>query len=390
MVPHFDFVEKLYSLGESSDGFAAFDELINNDDHYPDQDLRSDDAYVIIHTAAVAGKPRGATLSHLGLIAANMQGMYFGNLTEKDVHLLGLPMFHVAGLGLALMAMQSGGANVIMSRFDVEEALRNIEKYKISWMLEFPPMLSSILDKNEEIKCDISSLRVVGGLDDLETAKRCQDLTGGTFWTGFGQTETSGSITYGPYFEKLGSAGRPGHMAEVNLVNNAGIQIVHSFLDYTLEEFDQVIKTNLYGVFLVTRSVLPGMIEGKKGKIVNIASTAGKWGSRNQSAYNASKHAVVGLTRCLGLEVAPFNITVNAICPGAVEGTDMMEPFLEQNSKYYGIPKENLLGVLLTQSPMRRLIRPAEVADLAVYLASDESAGMTCQSIALCTGYTMV
>jgi meso-butanediol dehydrogenase / (S,S)-butanediol dehydrogenase / diacetyl reductase len=174
------------------------------------------------------------------------------------------------------------------------------------------------------------------------------------------------------------------------LVNNAGIQIVRSFLDYTLEEFDQVIKTNLYGLFLVTRSVLPGMIEGKKGRIVNIASTAGKWGSRNQSAYNASKHAVVGLTRCLGLEVAPFNITVNAICPGAVEGTDMMEPFLEQNSKYYGIPKENLLGMLLTQSPMRRLIRPAEVADLAVYLASDESAGMTCQSIALCTGYTMV
>lgn len=174
------------------------------------------------------------------------------------------------------------------------------------------------------------------------------------------------------------------------LVNNAGIQICRSFVDYTLEEFDQVIKTNVYGVFLVTQGVLPGMIERKKGKIINIASTAGKWGSRNQSAYNASKHAVVGLTRCLGLEVAPFNITVNAICPGAVAGTDMMEPFLEQQSKYYGIPKENLLGALLAQSPMRRLIQPEEVADLAVYLASDESAGMTCQSIALCTGYTMV
>jgi len=151
-----------------------------------------------------------------------MQGMYIWDLTEKDAHLFVLPMFHVAGLGSALTAMQAGGLNIIMSRFDAEQALKNIEKYKVSFIVEFTPMLSSILDKNEEIKCDISSLRAIGGLDSPETAKRYQDLTGGTFWTAFGQSETSGFVTYAPYFEKLGSAGLPSHMAEVKLVNETG------------------------------------------------------------------------------------------------------------------------------------------------------------------------
>jgi len=222
LAPKFKFVKKLYSLDKAGGGFASFDKLMDNDGSCPDQDVRSDDAYVIIHTAAVAGRPRGATLSHQGLIAANMQGMYVWNLTEKDAHLFVLPMFHVAGLGSALTAMQAGGANVIMSRFDAEEALKNIEKYKVSFIVEFPPMLASILDKNEEIKCDISSLRVVGGLEGPDTAKRYHDLTGGTFWTAFGQSETSGFVTYAPYFEKLGSAGLPSHMAEVKLMDDSG------------------------------------------------------------------------------------------------------------------------------------------------------------------------
>jgi long-chain acyl-CoA synthetase len=222
LAPKFKFVKQLYSLDEAGGGFSSFDKLMDNDGSCPDPDVHSDDAYVIIHTAAVSGKPRGATLSHQGLITANMQDMYIWSLTEKDAHLLVLPMFHVAGLGSALTAMQAGGANIIMSRFDAEQAVKNIEKYKVSFIVEFPPMLSSILDKNEEIKCDISSLRVIGGLEGPETAKRYQDLTGGTFWTAFGQSETSGFVTYAPYFEKPGSAGLPCHMAEVKLVNEAG------------------------------------------------------------------------------------------------------------------------------------------------------------------------
>jgi acyl-CoA synthetase (AMP-forming)/AMP-acid ligase II len=222
LISKFYFVKKFYSLDEPSDVFAPFDELISNDGKCFEQDVRSDDAYVIIHTAAVAGKPRGATLSHQNLIMANMQSMYIWNLIEKDVHLLVLPMFHAAGLASALAIMQAGGANVIMSRFDTEQALENIEKYKVSLMTEFSPMLSSLLDKNQESKCDISSLRVIAGLEDKDTVERYQDLTGGTFWTAFGQTETSGPVTYAPYFEKLGSAGLPSHIAEVKLVNESG------------------------------------------------------------------------------------------------------------------------------------------------------------------------
>lgn len=173
------------------------------------------------------------------------------------------------------------------------------------------------------------------------------------------------------------------------LVNNAGTGIPRRFVEYSLEEFDQVMKVNLYGVFLVTQAILPGMMERKKGKIVNIASTAGKWGSRNQSAYNASKHGVVGLTRSIALEMAPFHINVNAICPAGVDG-DMMDSMVEYWAGQLGVSKEQTRKNIISRSPIDRLIRPEEVASLAVYLASDESDGMTAQSLSLCGGYIMV
>ena len=160
------------------------------------------------------------------------------------------------------------------------------------------------------------------------------------------------------------------------LVNNAGTYIPRRFLEYSLEEFDRVMKTNLYGVFHVTQAVLPGMIEQKKGKIINIASTAGKRGSKNQSAYNASKHGVVGLTRCLALEMAPFNINVNAICPAAVDETGMIEPLMEYLSKSSGLSKEEVRKDGLSRIPIGRFIKPEEIASSVLYLASDESNGI--------------
>ena len=88
------------------------------------------------------------------------------------------------------------------------------------------------------------------------------------------------------------------------LVNNAGIHVPSRFVDYTFDDFKHVIESNVYSVFHVTQSVLPAMIARERGRVINLASTAGKMGSRNQSAYNASKHAVVGITRCLGLKLA--------------------------------------------------------------------------------------
>lgn len=173
------------------------------------------------------------------------------------------------------------------------------------------------------------------------------------------------------------------------LVNNAGIMMTNRFMDYSFEEFEQIMKVNLYGVFHVTQAVLPSMMERKKGKIINMASTAGKWGSMHQSAYNASKHAVVGLTRCLGLEMAPFHINVNAICPAGVEG-DEIDSMVEHWAKQMNVTKEQARKNITARSPIGRFINPEEVAALAVYLASDESDAMTAQSLSLCGGYLMV
>lgn len=173
------------------------------------------------------------------------------------------------------------------------------------------------------------------------------------------------------------------------LVNNAGIHIPNSFLQYSFDDFKAVIESNVYSVFHVTQAVLPAMIERKAGRVINLASSAGKWGSRNQSAYNASKHAVVGITRCLGLEMAPHNVLVNAICPWIVD-TDMASSFVEKHAAVAGVSEEELKQRLEASVPLQRWIEPREVAGLAVYLASDEASYINGQAWAIDGGYTMI
>ena len=173
------------------------------------------------------------------------------------------------------------------------------------------------------------------------------------------------------------------------LVNNAGIHKARSFLDYSFEEFRAVLETNVYGVLHVTQFLLPAMIARKQGRIINLASTAGKWGSRNQSAYNASKHAVVGLTRCLALEMAPHNVLVNAICPWIV-ATDMATGFISEHAAANGLDPAPMLEAFKAAVPIKRMIKPEEVAALAVFLASDEASYVNGQSWAVDGGYTMI
>jgi len=134
--------------------------------------------------------------------------------------------------------------------------------------------------------------------------------------------------------------------------------------------------------------VLRHMQTRGRGKVVNIASTAGKWMSINQSAYNASKHARAGLTRCAALEMGPQGINVNAICPGFVE-TDMLETFRE-HGEILGVSFEQVKASGLARVPLRRFLKPEEIAHLAVYLGSSESDGMTGQSILLDGGMVVV
>lgn len=171
------------------------------------------------------------------------------------------------------------------------------------------------------------------------------------------------------------------------VVNNAGIYIGKPFTDYELAEFDRVMKVNVHAVFQLMQLALRHMRERGAGKIVNIASTAGRWESPNQAAYNASKHAVVGLTRCAALENAALGVNVNAICPGFVE-TDMMGAF-EGHARALGVSFEELIAGAKSRVPMGRFLAPEEVAHIAVYLGSGESDGMTGQAICISGGMRM-
>ncbi len=173
------------------------------------------------------------------------------------------------------------------------------------------------------------------------------------------------------------------------LVNNAGIHIPSRFVDYAFEEFKQVIETNVYSVFHVTQAVVPAMMERKSGRIINLASTAGKWGSRNQAAYNASKHAVVGMTRSLALELSAHKILINAICPWIVD-TGMADDIVARHAEIAGMSADDLERRMTDTVPLRRLIKPEEVAGLAVYLVSDEASYINGQAWAVDGGYTMI
>jgi NAD(P)-dependent dehydrogenase (short-subunit alcohol dehydrogenase family) len=173
--------------------------------------------------------------------------------------------------------------------------------------------------------------------------------------------------------------------AKIKRNNNVAVS-VHP-CDVT--DFRDLFEANFMSVLHLTQLVLPGMIARRSGRIVNLASTAGKWGSRNQSAYNVSKHAVVGLTRCLGLEMAPHNIGVNAICPWIVD-TDMATGFIAEHANAADITPEQATTNFVAAVPIKRFIRPAEVAGLAVYLASDEASYISGQSWTVDGGYTML
>ena len=166
------------------------------------------------------------------------------------------------------------------------------------------------------------------------------------------------------------------------LVNNAGIYRAKKFLEYKTTDFQDLLDVNLFGVIHLTQAALPHMLDKQYGRIVNIASTAGKWASKNQSAYNVSKHAVVGLTRCVALENASEGITVNAICPGFVQ-TDMVEALKSEVAASAGMSADEMMAYALGRVPMGRFMQVEDIVGLALHLGAPESAGMTGQSIVI-------
>jgi 3-hydroxybutyrate dehydrogenase len=166
------------------------------------------------------------------------------------------------------------------------------------------------------------------------------------------------------------------------LVNNAGIALSNPVKRLPLEEWDRILAVNATGTFLCTRAFIQAMIDRGWGRVINVASVAGLRGGRYIAAYTASKHAQIGFTRALATEVADRGITVNAICPGYVD-TPMTEYSISRMVEKAGITAEEALEHLLALSPQRRLIRPEEIAHVAVMLCGEDGEGINGQAIAI-------
>jgi long-chain acyl-CoA synthetase len=213
-------VQRYYNLKSNQGAFLDLEAVMQTGAELTPPQVSSDDGFVIIHTAAVAGKPRGALLSHANLICANMQMIHSMRLTDQDAHLSLLPLFHVGGLFTATAAFHAGALNINMSKFDADKAVQLIEEKKISLLFDFPPILASILEKAQADGKNIGSLRAVIGLGTEKDITRYQQVTGGNYYNLYGQTETSCIASIGKYNDCPGSAGRMILLGDVRVVDD--------------------------------------------------------------------------------------------------------------------------------------------------------------------------
>jgi len=172
------------------------------------------------------------------------------------------------------------------------------------------------------------------------------------------------------------------------LVNNAGIYRAAAPLDITEEHWDAIMNVNAKAVFFATQAVLPTMIAQKRGAIVSLASMAGKIGNRNNLPYNASKAAVISMTKSLALAHAADGIRVNCVCPGFVE-TDMWTYVSREQGKLMGLTPEEFTRQRASQVPLGRMERPEDVASVIGFLVSSKSGYMTGQALSVDGGLVM-
>jgi acyl-CoA synthetase (AMP-forming)/AMP-acid ligase II len=210
-----------YQLGEApAPGFTALSALYRDGPLPPVEDVSGDDPFAVISTAAVDVIPRGAVLTHANVITASLVGAASLGFTAADRYLLALPLFHITALGNLVAHLHAGGACVLVARYDAEEAVRLIDAHRITHVSDFPPVLSNLLDAADKLGSKLASLKHVSGLDAPPTIQRLHDQTPAQFWTGFGQSETSGFVTIQRVRDKPGAAGKPIAVCRVRLVDD--------------------------------------------------------------------------------------------------------------------------------------------------------------------------
>lgn len=172
------------------------------------------------------------------------------------------------------------------------------------------------------------------------------------------------------------------------LVNNAGNAESHKMLDHPDELWHRMLAVNLTSVYSVCKALLPVFIAQHSGRIITIASIAARSAGKYVAAYTAAKHGVLGLTRALAVELLPYDVTVNAVCPGYVD-TPLTDTSIRNMITRTGMSEEQARAWLAQTSPQNRLISPEEVASIVVFLALESSRGISGQAINIDGGRTM-
>jgi len=179
------------------------------------------------------------------------------------------------------------------------------------------------------------------------------------------------------------------HLGDIDiLVNNAGIQYVSPVEDFPLNKWNDIIAVNLTAAFCTSQAVWKGMKAKKWGRIINISSAHGLVASENKSAYVASKHGVVGLTKALALEGSGYGITVNAICPGFVK-TPLVEKQIKDLAQQQDITESEVIqNNILQKHAVKNFVSPEEIAALALFLASENASMITGAAMPVDGGWT--
>ena len=210
-----------YQFGDApASGFRALSSLYREGVPPAAADVSSDDPFAVISTAAVDVIPRGAVLTHANVLTASLVVVAALGFTAADRYLLALPLFHITALGNLVAHMHAGGASVVVARFDAEEAVRLIDTHRITHVSDFPPVLANLLDAAHKLGSKLPSLTHVSGLDAPPTIQRLHAETQAQFWTGFGQSETSGFVSIQRVRDRPGAAGKPIPLCRVRLVDD--------------------------------------------------------------------------------------------------------------------------------------------------------------------------